>query len=125
MLPFRSTFAELFSSDKSVWLKMLGGAVVTAMFAGFQILKFGREHGDEITKRPGMIALILAISALVGALLGGFLSLKDVVQMRMAEGRPVTLPLKLMFGYGVWSVLFIWSPTIIVGAFLIVMLTLS
>jgi hypothetical protein len=125
MLPFRSTFAELFSSDKSVWLKMLGGAVVTAMFAGFQIFKISQERGEDISKHPMLIAIILASSTVVGALLGGLLSLKDVVQMRMAEGRPVALPLKLMFGYGVWSLLLIWSPTIIVGTFIVVMLALS
>jgi hypothetical protein len=125
MLPFRSTFNELFTSDRSVGLKMLGGAIVTTVFVAYQILKFSKDHADEVAKHPAAIAIILSSSAIAGALLGGILSLKDVVQIRMAEGRPVAFPLKLLFGYGVWSVLFIWSPVMIVGTFIILLLTLS
>ena len=51
--------------------------------------------------------------------------MKDVVQNRMAEGKPVGFPLKLLFGFGMMSLLLVWFPAIIFLTLVVTLMTLS
>ena len=124
-LPFGPSFNDLFSGGAYVWLKILGGAVVTSIIVAFKAIPILAENGIELSKNPAVIAGVVAGSASVGAVLGGLLSLKDVVQTRLAHGKPVSFALKLLFGFGLKSLLFVWFPLAIVVTFVATILTFS
>jgi hypothetical protein len=122
---FGSTFEELFASGAPFWLKMIGGAIVTPLIACGTAWKM-KERGEvKLPTDPLMLVAIVGAISAVGALLGGFLSIKDVVEARMDVGRPVAFPLKLLFGYGTASLLFVWFPGIIVLTFIVTMVFLT
>ena len=125
MLPLGSSFNDLFAGGASVWLKIIGGAFATPVAVVFFGLRASRRGGTELPENSAVIAAILSGCAVIGAILGGLLSLKDVVQTRLAVGKPVAFPLKLLFGFGIWSLLLVWFPGIIVLTFVMIILTLS
>lgn len=124
-LPHDSTFSDLFSEGPSLWLKILGGAIATPVALVVFGLRAHHRGGTKLPQDPAIIAVILGLSVIVGAALGGLLSLKDVVQTRIAEGKPVAFPFKLLFGFGIWSLLLVWFPGIIVLTLVITIITLS
>ncbi len=119
-----SSFGDFFAGGASVWLKIGIGAFATPVAVVVLGLRAKRRGGLELPS-PAIIAVILASSTLVGAVLGGLLTMKDVVQSRMAEGKPVGFPLKLLFGFGMMSLLFVWFPGIIFLTLVLTLLTLS
>ena len=131
-IPLGSTFNELFSGGTSVWIKIIGGAVATPVAVIVFALRAFRRGGPELSQNapelpqnPFVIAAILAAFVVLGAAIGGALSLKDVVASRLAAGRPVAFPIKAMFGFGIWSLLLVWFPAIIAFALVITVLTLG
>lgn len=114
----------MFSGGASVWLKILGGAIATPVIVAAVANRARRRGGVEFSSDPVMIAVLLMGCALLGAVLGGLLSMKDVVQARLAAGKPVAFPLKVLFGFGIWSLVLVWSPLVIVLVFVVTMLTL-
>jgi len=123
--PIGSSFNDLFAGGASVWLKIIGGAIATPVAVAFFALRANRKSGTELPASPAVFAAILGGCAIIGAVLGGLLSLKDVVQTRLAEGKAVTFPLKLLFGFGIWSLLLVWFPGVIVLTLVVTILTLS
>ncbi|MEZ6125856.1 MAG: hypothetical protein R3C49_22240 [Planctomycetaceae bacterium] len=124
-IPLGSSFDDLFSGGASVWLKIVGGAVVTPIAVVVIALRSKRRGGVDLPHDPAVIGISLAGCSVVGAVLGGLLSLKDVVQTRLADGKPVSFPLRLLFGFGIWSLLLVWFPGIIVLTLTVTILLLS
>lgn len=120
-----STFQQIFTSDKSIWIKMLGGAVATPLLVGSMMRKAERRGGASAESVGGSTAYILLGSILVGAMLGALLTAKDVVQQRLANGDKVAWPWVLLFGKGLISAIFIWIPFVIGLTLAIVVLTLG
>lgn len=124
-VPLGSTFNDLFSGGASVWLKIVGGAIVTPLAVVMLVLRSKRRGNTTLPDDPIIIAVAIAGCAIVGGGLGGLLSLKDVVQTRLADGKPVSYPLKLLFGFGIWSLLLVWLPGVILSTLMITILLLS
>jgi len=124
-VPLGSSFNDLFSGGASVWLKIVGGAIATPLAVVLLVLRSKRRGNITLPDDPVIIAIALAGCAMVGGGLGGLLSLKDVVQTRLADGKPVSFPLKLLFGFGIWSLLLVWFPGIIVSTLVVTILLLS
>lgn len=116
---FESFFNEFFSGGASVWLKILGGAIATPIAIVVFGFKAMRKNQADMPQDLGMIAAILGGGSIVGGILGGLLTAKDVVQNRTEAGKPVPFPLKLLFGFGIWSLLFVWVPGIMVTVFFV------
>ena len=124
-IPLGSSFNDLFAGGASVWLKIVGGAIATPIAVIIMALRAKRRGGLTLPDSPVVIAAVLGSCAIVGAVLGGLLSMKDVVQTRLADGKPVAFPLRLLFGFGMWSLLLIWFPGAIVLTLVVTILTLT
>ena len=124
MIPMGSTFHELFSGGASVWLKIAGGAIATPVVMAMYALRAERRGGNALPKDPSVLTAILVACVVVGAAIGAALCLKDVVHSRLKDGRPVAFPARALFGYGMWSLLLVWFPGIVVLTLLVTLLTL-
>lgn len=111
-------------SGISVWLKIFGGAIATPVAVAVLVFRGLRRGAIAIPESPSLIAAALGVCAMVGAVLGGLLSLKDVVQNRLAERKPVSFVFKLLFGFGMWSLLLVWFPGILVFVLAVTLITL-
>lgn len=93
-IPGGSTFNEIFQSDRSIWIKILGGAVATPIILVVLMLRAKRRGGGAGAaidlSSPTMIGA-LAASMVFGGILATLLTAKDVVQRRLANGQPVAL----------------------------------
>jgi len=120
-VPFGSTFDEVFRSDRSVGWKIAGGMVVATVLGLRAVI---RRDGEQPLDRMIVVFVVLG-SAVIGAFLGAALTFKDVVKARMTAGRPVAFPLKLLFGYGLISLILVWFPLVIVGTIAVTILVLG
>lgn len=116
---WKQTFDELFQSDASVLLKMIGGAAVGGIGA---ILTLSRQD-DELSVATQ--AIVLVGMALLGGLLGATLSLKDLIERRHQEGRSTPFVLRLLFGMGIVSLLLVWVPLVFLVTIATLFLTLG
>lgn len=103
---------------------MATGAVATCVAIGLGLARSERR-GGELEMDSTIVGIIFAGGAVLGAAMGAALSFKDVVETRRAEGKPVAFPLKLLFGYGIWSLLLIWFPGVLFLTFVITMVALT
>ncbi|WDQ16317.1 hypothetical protein [Rhodopirellula sp. P2] len=109
----------------SVWKKVLIGAVVTPVCVGGLTRKFMVRNADkQYDFDPIAIGLLLVLSSVVGGLLGALLAWKDRVEYRRANNLPISFPSKLLFGYGILSLVLVWVPIAILGTLLVLVLTL-
>src|SRR5262245_31181181 len=115
--PFRRELDDAFSHDSSIWLKMAGCALVGILIAVYSLAKM--DHKDLT---PAGAAIVIAVVACGGMFVGILLSLKDVVARRIENGEPVSLVLRIYFGWGGGSLL-IWFLTIFIGTFVMIALT--
>ena len=107
-----SSLNDLFTGGASVWIKIIGAAVVTPVIV-FASNRRGRNGGvNFLSDFPTAIA-VFGGAAIVGAFLGAALSMRDVVDRRLADGKPVGSVLRLFFGRGITTVL-VWIPLFIV-----------
>ena len=109
-----ATIGKPFQSGNSIWVKTIAAAVIVP------IVVFSLGHRREGEKGPSLptdtvSVVCIAIGCVIGGgILGAALGLKDIVRRRRAAGEPVSLPLKLLFGYGVFSLILVWMPLAIV-----------
>ncbi len=96
-IPFSRTLDDLFQSDKSVGLKMLGGAIATPFIVLAMLLS---NRGNNRPELPPVwfLGMVAVGSVIAGAFLGLALSLKDSVEQKMASGQPVHWLLRNLFG---------------------------
>ncbi len=109
-LPMGSSFNDLFRGGRSVWLKIIGAAVAAPLATVVAGVRASGGGGSPIPTDPATVSAILFGATLVGALVGSALVLKDIVCRRKSEGLHVSFPLRLMFGFGIFSLLFVWVP---------------
>lgn len=102
--------------EGSAWIKVLIGALTTPLvvvaFLVGQVFA-GAAGGAWIT--ASIVIPMLVCAGLVGGALGALLALKDYVDKRLLAGQPITFPLRLFFGYGLWSLLAVWLPLAFFG----------
>lgn len=111
--------------ETGVWKKVLIGAVVTPVVVGGMTRRFMVRNADkQYDFDPIAIALLLVLSSVVGGLLGALLAWKDRVEYRRANNLPISFPSKLLFGYGIISLVLVWVPIAIFGTLLVLVLTL-
>jgi hypothetical protein len=121
-LPLRRELDDLFASDKSVILKILGGAFVAAAFAASAVFKDAKRGGSPISTPLKII--IVASFAAIGALVVLLLLLRDVVVRRAKAGQRVNPLLRAYFGQGNGCLMLaLWFVTVIVVVFIAVVLT--
>jgi hypothetical protein len=107
----RDSFIEyLISNESSILLKIVGGAIGVPLL-GYSASRKG-ELRDQLPTDPSSMVALALVTAAVGAVMGGFLGVKDWVQMRKAKKLPVPLIVNICFGFGIWSLLFVWVPLI-------------
>jgi hypothetical protein len=100
---------------------MVGGAAVGGICA-ILILVIDRQE-DELSVATQV--MVFAGMTVVGGLLGGTLSLKDLVERRHRAGRPTPLLLRLLFGMGIVSLLLVWVPFVFLVTVATLFLTLG
>ncbi len=102
----------------------MGGCAFATIFIVITTTVRGiRGEQLHLSLSAPLIAALTVASAAVGASLALALSLKDVVQRRLAEREPVNPLLELYFGMGGFS-LAVWFFTAIIGTFLILLAVL-
>ena len=110
-----ATIGRPFQSGNSIWVKTIAAAVIVP------IIVFSLGHRREGEKGPSLptdtvSVVCIAIGCVIGGgILGATLGLKDIIRQRRAAGERVYLPLRLLFGYRVFSLILVWIPLAIVA----------
>jgi hypothetical protein len=121
-VPFQREIEDLFSSDKSIVWKLLGGGFVGGALAAKMVL--GKGNGPPMAMTARVVVFVGAI--IVGMLVVLLLTLRDVVARRADAGKPVNPILKAYFGRGNGCLMvFLWGCTIIVATFIVTMATMG
>ncbi|MDR3636384.1 MAG: hypothetical protein P4L84_21455 [Isosphaeraceae bacterium] len=123
-VPFQREIEDLFASDKSAILKLLGGAFVGAILSMRVALKNPGVGGPTFSTTTK--AVIIIGGAVFGALAVLLLMLRDVVIHRVEEGKRVNPILRAYFGKGNGCLMaFLWVMTVIFATFVVTMLTVN
>ena len=123
-VPFQSEIEDLFASDKSIIIKLLGGAFVGAVLSLRVVFKGAKGNAATLSDTARVVVFIGA--AVIGALVVLLLTLRDVVARRVERGKRVNPLLKAYFGRGNGCLMvFLWFCTIIVVTFIITMATVN
>ena len=117
-----STVDDLLGVGRSLWLKMAACSAVTLAMVAAVFLE-GEQEPLAVLAAPATVISMLG-AVVVGALIGVALSMKDVVEQRVREGKPVAFPLKLLFGFGFASAL-LWMLLVILTVFAVTMIALA
>lgn len=97
-----------------VWKKIVGCALATPIIVLLASGKGARSSRSGLISDWPTALKTFAIAAAVGALIGTALAMRDVVDNRLSNGKPVTGILRLLFGHG-WPTLLVWIPIFIAG----------
>jgi hypothetical protein len=122
-IPFQSELDDLFRSSRGIWLKIAGGAVAGAAVTTAALLK-GRQGAQGSKLSIAELVLFAAGAGVIGAIMAIALSLKDVVERRIEQGKPVNLLLKLYFAFR-WVSIAVWFVTIMVLVFIAMFILFS
>lgn len=92
------------------WLTELSTAIFAPLAGtGLALLFFtGRGPKAKVPDDP----YIIAVCAIFGAVCEAFV-LMDIAKARSANKKSVGVPLRLLFGFGLWSLLLVWVPAVI------------
>jgi hypothetical protein len=117
-IPFQRKLDDLFRSDRSIWLKIGGGVLVTLYVAVKSVFPQEKVADRAMVLRVSIISLLVAL--VCGGLISFLLTMKDRMKQRLAKGERVNPLLRAYLCMGVWSLL-LWCPTIFfLGIFLII-----
>ncbi len=123
-VPFRREIDDLFASDRSIVLKLLGGAFVGGLVSLRAVLKDPKAGGPD-SSTPVKVTIVSG-AAVVGMLVVLLLSLRDVVVRRVEKGQRVNPLLRAYFGRGNGCLMLaLWFITIILATFIVTMLTVN
>ena len=123
-VPFQREMNDLFASDKSIVLKLLGGAFVGGVFGLWVVLREAKG-GKSAFPIPVKTAIVVG-AAIVGMVVVLLLSLRDVVVRRVERGKTVNPLLRAYFGRGNGCLMVaLWFVTIIVVTLIATMLTVN
>jgi hypothetical protein len=107
-MPFHREIDDLFQSDRSIWMKAGGAALLCGVLSASALFR------DDAPGMSAWIAVgVIASISVVGAIVCVLLSLKDVVRRRLSEGKPVHLLLRICFGSGPATLLFLMLATMV------------
>ena len=106
----RYCFGDFFAGVKPVWIKIIVGAIAMPIVLIFRVVSTDRASASRFLSGPAATAGLLATGALVGAVLGGSLAMKEIINARLAAGRSVSWPFRLAFCCGNVSLLLVWGP---------------
>jgi hypothetical protein len=120
-VPFQKKLDDLFQGDRTIWLKMGGGAFVGA-FIGATVLERVSEMPQGLKVTPVGVALSVTIGALFGAALVAMLALKDSTRRRIEQGQGVYPIFRLFFAAGAWSILF-WGVAVTLITLIVTLFT--
>jgi hypothetical protein len=124
MVPFKRELDDLFAADKSVVLKLLGGAFVGVVVSLRAVLK-DAKGGAAPFSLPVKITIV-ALAALTGMFVVLMLLFRDVVVRRVNAGKPVNPLLRAYFGRGNGCLMIaLWFFTVIFVTFIVTMLTVN
>jgi hypothetical protein len=119
-VPFQREIEDLFSSDKSIVWKLLGGGFVGGALAARMVL--GKQNGPQMAATARWVVFVGSI--IVGMLVVLLLTLRDVVARRVDAGKPVNPILKAYFGRGNGCLMvFLWFCTIVVATLIVTIAT--
>lgn len=123
-VPFQREIEDLFASDKTIVLKLIGGAFVGVFLSLRMVMKDARAGDTSFS--PTVRTVVLIGGAIVGALVVLGLTLRDVVLRRVEAGQRVNPLLRAYFGKGNGCLMLVlWSVTVIFATFLVTMFTLN
>jgi hypothetical protein len=123
-VPFHREIDDLFASDRSIVLKLLGGAFVGGLVSLRVVLKDPKAGGSDFST-PVKVTIV-AGAAVVGMLVVFLLSHRDVVVRRVEKGQRVNPLLRAYFGRGNGCLMLaLWFVTVILATFLVTMLTVN
>jgi hypothetical protein len=122
--PLQSELDDLFRSSRGIWWKVAGGAVAGAVVT--TVLSLKRRQGAQGFDQFSIAEKILVVvgAGIIGAIMAIVLSLKDVVERRIEQGKPVNPILKLCFAFR-WVSIVVWFVTIMVIVFAATLILLS
>ncbi len=123
-IPFHDELDETFQSDRSIWVKIIGCSFATIFVVLVGTYRFHRDGDVKFDLTPGLIGLLGTGSAVLGAMIGLALSLKDTVEQRLERRDPVNPLLKLYFGGGTRCVV-TWFFSVIFGGMVITLAEIS
>ncbi len=106
----RSCFGDFLAGGKPVWMKIVVGAIATPIILIFRVMSTDRARASRFLSGPAATAGLIAAGVLVGAMLGGSLAMKEIVDARLAAGRSVSWPFRLAFCWGNVSLVLVWGP---------------
>jgi len=106
-------FVKLFESDPR-WLVRVGAAGACGLILAVYCAVKGFWQGRIAFSISMIIAMLIGIPAfwIVG---GAFLASADMTRRRLRAGEPVGVVSRVLFGAGVWSLLFWFILLLIVG----------
>lgn len=119
--PEKSTLGEVFG-NATILMKMLVGAFATPILLVAMMAKANRRAGKPLDFTDPMMIVGVIAAIPVGAVLGALLTVKDVVQERVARKAHVPFPLLMLFGKGILSAL-LWIPFVIVVVLIVTIAT--
>jgi hypothetical protein len=99
---------------RSVLLRMAVGAVVTMLCVTGSVL-WRRRDEDHPGVAPGYMGGLLTFAAVTGALIGFFLTVRDLVDERRAKGQRVPFVLSAYYERGLASAV-LWVASSIIAA---------
>ncbi len=106
---FNPNFDRLFKSERW-WLLKVAGAGVLGLLMAIRVVW---ELRNELAPFE-MMAYLVVISALVMLMAGAFVR-ADTIRCRISAGEPVGLVSRVLYGAGIWSLLFWVVGLLIVG----------
>jgi hypothetical protein len=121
-VPFQREIEDLFASDKSAILKILGGAFVGGAVTARIVFK--NQTGGLSNLSSTMKAVFIVTGGIVAAFVVVLLMLRDVVVRRVQQGKRVNPLLRAYFGQGNGCMMLaLWFVTVILVTFVVTMLT--
>jgi hypothetical protein len=122
--PLQGELDDLFRSSRGILWKVAGGAVAGAAVTAAMLLK-GRRGAQELDQFNITEKILVIVGAgVIGAILAIVLSMKDVVERRIEQGKPVNFLLKLYFAFR-WVSIAVWFVTIMVLVFAVTFILFS
>ena len=123
-VPFHREIEDLFASDKSIALKLLGGAFVGGLVSLRVALKDSAGGGPGLST-PMKVTIVVA-AALIGMLVVLLLSFRDVVVRRVRARATCQSAPPRYFGRGNGCLMLaLWFVTVIFATFIVTMVTVS
>ena len=121
-VPFHRELDDLFASDKSVVLKLLGGAFVGGVLSLSVVLRASKGGGPAMST-PVKVSIVVG-AVVVGTLVVLLLLLRDVVVRRVEQGKRVNPLLRAYFGRGNGCLMLaLWFITVVFATLIVTMLT--